>query len=104
VPLRTAAIPIPESRPRGGPVPAIAIRWGSRGPSGPSRDRIDPGHFLFAAQRPYREGRFGRRMEYPPRVRALLDRTKADQGDAVAVRAKGEHYEGILMPPTGFSG
>src|SRR2546426_168986 len=43
-------------------------------------------------------------MEYPPRVRALLDRAKADQGDAVAVRAKGEHYEGILMPHTSFSG
>src|SRR2546428_12739569 len=43
-------------------------------------------------------------MEYPPRVRALLDRAKADQADAVAVRAKGEHYEGILMPHTSFSG
>ena len=43
-------------------------------------------------------------MEYPPRVRALLDRAKADQGDAVAVRAKGERYEGILMPHTSFSG
>jgi len=26
------------------------------------------------------------------------DRVKADQGDAVAVRAKGERHEGILMP------
>ena len=43
-------------------------------------------------------------MEYPPRVRALLDRAKADQGDAVVVRAKGERYEGILMPHTSFSG
>src|SRR5205807_95674 len=43
-------------------------------------------------------------MEYPPRVRALLDRAKADQGDAIAVRAKGERYEGILMPHTSFSG
>src|SRR2546430_13546181 len=43
-------------------------------------------------------------MEHPPRVRALLDRAKADQGDAVAVRAKGERYEGILMPHTSFSG
>src|SRR5438309_26131 len=37
-------------------------------------------------------------MEYPPRVRALLDRAKADQGDAVAVRANGERYERILIP------
>jgi len=43
-------------------------------------------------------------MEYPPRVRALLDRAKADQGDSVVVRAKGERYEGILMPHTSFSG
>ncbi len=43
-------------------------------------------------------------MEYPPRVRALLDRAKADQGDSVVVRAKGERYEGTLMPHHGFSG
>lgn len=43
-------------------------------------------------------------MEYPPRVRALLDRAKADQGDTVAVRAKGGRYEGVLMPHHGFSG
>ena len=43
-------------------------------------------------------------MDYPPRVRALLDRSKADRGDAVVVRAKGERYDGILMPHHGFSG
>ncbi len=43
-------------------------------------------------------------MEYPPRVRALLDQSKADQGDAVVVGARGERYDGILMPHTGFSG
>jgi len=42
-------------------------------------------------------------MNYPPRVRAVLDRSSADQGDAVVVRAKGERYEGILMPHTSFS-
>src|SRR2546425_10419867 len=43
-------------------------------------------------------------MEYPPRVRALLDRAQADGGDTVVVRAKGERYEGTLMPHHGFSG
>ncbi|HYT00351.1 MAG TPA: Glu-tRNA(Gln) amidotransferase subunit GatD [Thermoplasmata archaeon] len=43
-------------------------------------------------------------MDYPPRVRALLDRSKADQGDAVVVLARGERYEGVLMPHHGFSG
>src|SRR5881396_3916301 len=43
-------------------------------------------------------------MDYPPRVRALLDRSKADRGDAVVVRARGERYEGVLMPHHGFSG
>src|SRR2546430_16451307 len=43
-------------------------------------------------------------MDSPPRVRALLDRTKADAGDSVLVRAKGERYEGTLMPHHGFSG
>lgn len=43
-------------------------------------------------------------MDYPPRVRTLLDRANADQGDAVVVRAKGERYEGTLMPHHGFSG
>src|SRR5213080_2902002 len=43
-------------------------------------------------------------MDYPPRVRALLDRVKATQGDGVVVQAKGERYEGTLMPHHGFSG
>ncbi len=43
-------------------------------------------------------------MEYPPKVRALLERSKADPGDAVVVTAKGERYEGVLMPHHGFSG
>ncbi len=43
-------------------------------------------------------------MEYPPRVRALLDRASAEQGDAVVVGAKGERYEGTVMPHHGFSG
>jgi len=43
-------------------------------------------------------------MDYPPRVRALLDRANADQGDSVVVRAKGGQYEGVLMPHHGFSG
>src|SRR5207249_1001260 len=42
-------------------------------------------------------------MDYPPRVRALLDRVKATQGDGVVVQAKGERYEGTLMPHHGFS-
>lgn len=42
-------------------------------------------------------------MEYPPRVRAVLERAKADQGDSVLVRAKGKRFEGILMPHHGFS-
>jgi glutamyl-tRNA(Gln) amidotransferase subunit D len=43
-------------------------------------------------------------MDYPPRVRALLDRAQADGGDTVLVRAKGKRYEGTLMPHHGFSG
>ena len=43
-------------------------------------------------------------MDYPPRVRTLLDREQADQGDTIVVRAKGGQYEGVLMPHNGFSG
>ncbi|MGI0149956.1 MAG: asparaginase domain-containing protein, partial [Thermoplasmata archaeon] len=43
-------------------------------------------------------------MDYPPRVRPLLDRAKAEQGDTVVVRTKGGRYEGVLMPHHGFSG
>src|SRR5205823_13676713 len=60
--------------------------------------------FLFVAQRPYRTPRFRGPMEYPPRVRALLDRAKADAGDTVVVQAKAGRYEGVVMPHHGFSG
>ncbi|MFA5896269.1 MAG: Glu-tRNA(Gln) amidotransferase subunit GatD [Thermoplasmata archaeon] len=43
-------------------------------------------------------------MEYPPKIRALLDRAHADQGDSVTVTARGETYAGVLMPHHGFSG
>src|SRR3989449_10729526 len=43
-------------------------------------------------------------MDYPPRVRAVLDRANASQGDTVVVHAKGEPYQGTLMPHHGFSG
>lgn len=43
-------------------------------------------------------------MDYPPRIRALLETAKAGQGDSVRVQARGETYEGVLMPHTSFSG
>ncbi len=43
-------------------------------------------------------------MDYPPRIRALLEKAKAGEGDAVRVKARGETYEGVLMPHTSFSG
>ncbi len=43
-------------------------------------------------------------MEYPPRIHALLEKAKATQGDTVRVKARGETYEGVLMPHTSFSG
>jgi len=43
-------------------------------------------------------------MDYPPRVRAVLDRANATHGDTVVVHAKGERYEGTVMPHHGFSG
>ncbi len=43
-------------------------------------------------------------MDYPPKIRALLDEAKASQGDSLRVRARGETYEGVLMPHTSFSG
>lgn len=43
-------------------------------------------------------------MDYPPRIRALLEKAKAAQGDALRVRARGENFEGVLMPHTSFSG
>ncbi len=43
-------------------------------------------------------------MEYPPKIRTLLDKAKAGQGDSLRVRARGQTYEGVLMPHTSFSG
>ncbi len=43
-------------------------------------------------------------MDYPPRIRTLLDQAKAGQGDVLRVKARGETYEGVLMPHTSFSG
>src|SRR2546428_9059566 len=43
-------------------------------------------------------------MEYPPAVRKLLDAAKADLGDAVAVTARGDRLEGVVMPHHAFSG
>ncbi|HKW42583.1 MAG TPA: Glu-tRNA(Gln) amidotransferase subunit GatD [Thermoplasmata archaeon] len=43
-------------------------------------------------------------MDYPPRVKALLDRAGAGQGDSVVVHARGERFDGTLMPHHGFSG
>ena len=43
-------------------------------------------------------------MDYPPRIRAILERASAGQGDTVRVWARGETYEGVLMPHTSFSG
>ncbi len=43
-------------------------------------------------------------MDYPPRIRALMEEAKADQGDSLRVKARGETYEGVLMPHTSFSG
>jgi glutamyl-tRNA(Gln) amidotransferase subunit D len=43
-------------------------------------------------------------MDYPPRIRALLEKAEATQGDSLRVKARGETYEGVLMPHTSFSG
>jgi len=43
-------------------------------------------------------------MDYPPRIRELLERAGATQGDAVVVTAKGRPYPGVLMPHHSFSG
>ncbi len=43
-------------------------------------------------------------MDYPPKIRALLEKAKAAQGDSLRVKARGETYEGVLMPHTSFSG
>src|SRR3989441_11869960 len=112
--FRSADRPIP-SRP--GPVPIDDDRVGEATRLSPAQFVQDlprgPTHsgvasraevFAFAAQKPYRADRLRGPMDYPPRVRAVLDRAKADQGDTVLVLAKGERYEGTLMPHHGFSG
>ncbi|MGQ0797251.1 MAG: Glu-tRNA(Gln) amidotransferase subunit GatD [Methanobacteriota archaeon] len=43
-------------------------------------------------------------MDYPPKVRALLERAHAAEGDAVVVAARGARYAGVVMPHHGFSG
>ncbi len=43
-------------------------------------------------------------MEYPPAVKRLLDAAGAAPGDAVAVTARGERLEGVVMPHHEFSG
>ena len=43
-------------------------------------------------------------MEYPPSVRRLLDAATADVGDTVAVTARGDRLEGVVMPHHAFSG
>src|SRR6059036_77360 len=58
----------------------------------------------FAAQRTISARPVARTMDYPPRVRAVLDRANASQGDTVVVHAKSEPYQGTLMPHHGFSG
>src|SRR5213594_2465162 len=55
-------------------------------------------------ERPYRDAVVRRRMEYPPAIRRLLDGAKADAGDTVAVVARGDRLEGVVMPHHAFSG
>ncbi len=43
-------------------------------------------------------------MEYPPAVKRLLEAAKADVGDTVAVVARGDRLEGVVMPHHAFSG
>src|SRR5712691_13421724 len=43
-------------------------------------------------------------MDYPPAVRKLLDGAKADIGDTVAIVARGDRLEGVVMPHHAFSG
>src|SRR5213594_2420036 len=55
-------------------------------------------------ERPYRDAVVRRRMEYPPAIRRLLDGAKADAGDTIAVVARGDRLEGVVMPHHAFSG
>jgi glutamyl-tRNA(Gln) amidotransferase subunit D len=43
-------------------------------------------------------------MDYPPGVRAVLDRAGAAVGDAVVVATKSGRFAGVVMPHHGFSG
>src|SRR5438093_5449079 len=55
-------------------------------------------------ERPYRDPAVRRPMEYPTGVRRLLDGARADIGDTVAVTARGDRLEGVVMPHHAFSG
>ena len=43
-------------------------------------------------------------MEYPPAIKTLLDAAGAGVGDTVAVTARGDRLEGVVMPHHAFSG
>src|SRR2546426_679312 len=90
-------------RPRDGSARATAIRSKPLGRCGASSTIARHGHQARGTKtisgRPV-----ARTMDYPPRVRAVLDRANASQGDTVVVHAKSEPYQGTLMPHHGFSG
>src|SRR5207247_1235627 len=104
VPLRTAAIPVPESRVREAvrsPPSQLVQDFAGR----PRHSGTESTQGISTSRHKDHIGQADSDVPWnTPRVRALLDRAKADQGEAVAVRAKGERYEGILMPHTSFSG
>jgi glutamyl-tRNA(Gln) amidotransferase subunit D len=60
--------------------------------------------FVFRGIKTISAGPVRGAMDYPPRVAALLERAKADEGDSIVIRARGERYSGTLMPHHGFSG
>src|SRR5881397_2076226 len=47
---------------------------------------------------------FPRRMDYPPAVQQLLAKAGAAVGDTVAVTARRDRLEGVVMPHHAFSG
>src|SRR5256712_6243957 len=55
-------------------------------------------------ERPYREAPVPRSMEYPPAIKRVLDAAGAGVGDTVAVIARGDRLEGVVMPHHAFSG
>src|SRR3989475_11111405 len=55
-------------------------------------------------ERPYREAPVPRSMEYPPAIKRLLDAAGGGVGDTVAVTARGDRLEGVVMPHHAFSG